>query len=120
MAGLVDMHAHEEDLLGYHHLAAGVTTVRDMGNDNARLLETHSAASAPARPDGPRIVRAGLLEGKSPYLGERRHRGRQPRSRRWTRSTGTPAAVIPTSRPTTRPNPALDRAAGRRGATGSA
>lgn len=66
MAGLVDMHAHDVDQLAYQQLAAGVTTIRDMGNDNARLLETiyrqrlHEA-------DGPRVVRAGFLEGKSPF-----------------------------------------------------
>lgn len=66
MPGLVDMHAHEEELLGYHHLAAGVTTVRDMGNDNGRLAEMVRRQEE-RKSGGPRIVRAGFLEGKSPF-----------------------------------------------------
>ncbi len=66
MAGLVDMHAHEGRWMGYQRLAAGVTTVRDMGNDNSILLNTVVQRRLDLA-DGPRIVRAGYLEGKSKF-----------------------------------------------------
>lgn len=66
MPGIVDMHAHERGWLGYQRLAAGVTTIRDMGNDNEFLLDM-DAKRRRGEADGPRIVRAGYLEGKSPY-----------------------------------------------------
>lgn len=64
LPGLVDMHAHDSQWLGYQRLAAGVTTIRDMGNDNQRLLNMDAKRRA-GNADGPRIVRAGFLEGKS-------------------------------------------------------
>jgi hypothetical protein len=65
LPGLFDMHAHTNAWEGGLHLAAGVTTVRDMGNDNAtlqQLIEQEGAGSIMA----PRIVPAGFIEGESP------------------------------------------------------
>lgn len=66
MPGLHDMHSHTSLSSNLFYLAAGVTGTRDQGNDNDRLmgmvegLETGALA-------GPRIVRNGFLEGRSPY-----------------------------------------------------
>jgi hypothetical protein len=65
LPGLFDMHAHTSAWEGGLHLAAGVTTVRDMGNDNAtlqQLIEEEAAGTVMA----PRIVPAGFIEGESP------------------------------------------------------
>jgi cytosine/adenosine deaminase-related metal-dependent hydrolase len=65
LPGLFDMHAHTNAWEGGLHLAAGVTTVRDMGNDNATLLqliEQEEAGTVLA----PHIVPAGFIEGESP------------------------------------------------------
>jgi imidazolonepropionase-like amidohydrolase len=66
MAGLHDMHSHNSAESGLFYLAAGVTTVRDLGNDNEVLLDLTKRIQAGELP-GPRIVRAGFLEGRSPY-----------------------------------------------------
>jgi hypothetical protein len=66
LPGLYDMHGHVwrgELLL---HLAAGVTTVRDVGNDNAALLEMRNQIEQGLLA-GPRIVANGFIEGKSPF-----------------------------------------------------
>lgn len=66
LPGLFDMHGHIGRWEGGLNLAAGVTTVRDLGNDNATL---QSIIDETARGDvfGPRIVPTGFLEGESPY-----------------------------------------------------
>lgn len=64
--GLYEMHAHTSQEGALLNLAAGVTTMRDMGNDNAvldKLIERIDGGVIA----GPRIVRAGFIEGKSPY-----------------------------------------------------
>jgi hypothetical protein len=66
LPGFIDMHAHVSPGDYLLNLASGVTTVRDMGNDNATLAE------AIARLDrhesiGPHVVPAGFIEGKSPF-----------------------------------------------------
>ena len=66
LPGLIDMHAHVSPDDYLLNLAAGVTTVRDMGNDNATLalaitrLDRHESI-------GPHVVTAGFIEGKSPF-----------------------------------------------------
>lgn len=64
--GLHDMHAHNGIQSGLNYLMAGVTSTRDMGNDNAALLTLIRQIEAGELP-GPRIVRSGMLEGRSPY-----------------------------------------------------
>lgn len=66
VAGLHDMHAHNSPWTGPFYLAAGITTVRDMGNDNQKLLDLAPRLDTGELP-GPAIVPSGLIEGRSPY-----------------------------------------------------
>ncbi len=64
--GLHDMHSHSTLQSGLFYLAAGVTSTRDMGNDNRflhRLIEQIDSGEIA----GPRITPNGFLEGKSQY-----------------------------------------------------
>lgn len=66
LPGLFDMHGHVDRWSGALNLAAGVTSVRDMGNDNDQLqlmLDETAAGTLLA----PQVVPAGFLEGESPY-----------------------------------------------------
>lgn len=64
--GLHDMHSHTSLSSNLFNLAAGVTATRDQGNDNDQLLAMMDGLAA-GRLAGPRIVRNGFLEGRSPY-----------------------------------------------------
>ena len=64
LPGLFDMHAHEAAWLAPLHLAAGVTTVRDMANDNGVLADLSARIDA-GKALGARIVPAGFIEGQS-------------------------------------------------------
>lgn len=66
LPGLFDMHGHVGRWEGGLNLSAGVTTVRDMGNDNAQLQQIIDETAA-GKLLGPQIVPAGFLEGESPY-----------------------------------------------------
>lgn len=66
VAGLHDMHDHSNRWSGLFQLAVGVTTVRDMGNENAVLAELSRRIDAGDLP-GPHIVPSGFIEGRSPY-----------------------------------------------------
>lgn len=64
LPGLFDMHTHLDPWDGGLHLATGVTTVRDMGNDNAtlqRMIDQERALTLLS----PRIVPTGFIEGES-------------------------------------------------------
>ena len=66
VSGLHDMHSHSSLSSGLFYLAAGVTSLRDMGNDNdfvENLMERVERGEVAA----PRIVRDGFLEGRSPF-----------------------------------------------------
>jgi hypothetical protein len=65
LPGLFDMHAHFSPWDGGLHLAAGVTTIRDMGNDNDTLQQLIGQEQSGAL-FAPRIVPAGFIEGESP------------------------------------------------------
>lgn len=66
IAGLYEMHGHLGQNSALLNIAAGITSVRDMGNTNDVLsglidkIETGRLA-------GPRVIRSGFIEGKSPY-----------------------------------------------------
>ena len=65
LPGLFDMHAHTSFWEGGLHLAAGITTIRDMGNDNdtlQQLIGQEQAGTLLA----PHVVPAGFIEGESP------------------------------------------------------
>ncbi|HEY3517917.1 MAG TPA: amidohydrolase family protein [Gammaproteobacteria bacterium] len=66
VAGLFDMHAHLDQDSALLNLAAGVTSVRDMGNDNA-VLDGLIARIESGAIGGPRVTRSGFIEGKSPF-----------------------------------------------------
>jgi hypothetical protein len=66
LPGLWDMHVHINDVDGILQLAAGVTTVRDMGNDMEELLERRRRFEK-GELLGPRIIMAGLVDGPGPY-----------------------------------------------------
>ena len=66
MPGLADMHGHMGQNSALLNVLAGVTLVRDMGNDNEVLGELISKIEAGTLA-GPRIVRSSFIEGKSPY-----------------------------------------------------
>ena len=66
LPGLFDMHAHVNRWSAAYHLAAGVTSVRDLGNANAELQAMIDEAD-----DGqlmsPRLIPAGFVDGDGPY-----------------------------------------------------
>ena len=68
MPGLWDMHVHLATLDGLMHLAAGVTTVRDLANDTDFLVDLRRRFDA-GEVLGPRILMAGILDGPGPYAG---------------------------------------------------
>ncbi|MES2898713.1 MAG: amidohydrolase family protein [Pseudomonadota bacterium] len=66
LPGLFEMHGHVSRGNGGMHLAAGVTTVRDMGNRNHTVQEMLDEIERGTLLS-PRVVTAGLLEGESAY-----------------------------------------------------
>jgi imidazolonepropionase-like amidohydrolase len=66
LPGLFDMHAHFEQVeWGPVYLAAGVTTVRDVGNEFEFMTSVRDAIKQ-GRGLGPRILLAGIIDGDSP------------------------------------------------------
>ena len=69
LPGLWDMHVHLGDWDdGVLHLAAGVTTVRDMANDIDHLGDLRNKFDAGTLA-GPHILMAGFIDGRGPYQG---------------------------------------------------
>jgi cytosine/adenosine deaminase-related metal-dependent hydrolase len=66
LPALFDMHDHMEAWSGLLQIAGGVTTVRDMGNDNAVLADQAARIDA-GEEVGPRVVPAGFIEGQSEH-----------------------------------------------------
>ena len=64
--GFFDMHSHTTFQSGLLYLAAGVTSTRDLGNQNTLLNEIKQEIDS-GKLAGPRIKRAGLIEGRSQY-----------------------------------------------------
>ncbi|QEC78173.1 amidohydrolase family protein [Mucilaginibacter ginsenosidivorax] len=66
LPGLWDMHSHfEQAEWGPAYLAAGVTTVRDCGNEFEYINAIKSAIDG-GRGVGPNILKAGIIDGKGP------------------------------------------------------
>jgi imidazolonepropionase-like amidohydrolase len=66
IAGMYEMHSHLQQSGALLNLVAGITTVRDMGNDNAvldKLIQQIDSGTI----GGPHVVRSGFIEGKSPF-----------------------------------------------------
>ena len=66
LPGLFDSHSHIDDWSGALNIAAGVTFVRDPGNDNDTLLLLEKRIAA-GDFLGPRVKSSGFLEGQSPF-----------------------------------------------------
>lgn len=68
LPGLWDMHQHLSPDNAFLDVAAGITTIRDMGNSIEELgkLKKHIEAGEQV---GPRIVLAGFIDGPGPYEG---------------------------------------------------
>lgn len=66
IAGLTEMHGHIDQDSAMLNLLAGITTVRDMGNDNA-VLDGMIGRIERGEIAGPRVVRSGFIEGRSPF-----------------------------------------------------
>jgi imidazolonepropionase-like amidohydrolase len=66
LPGLWDMHVHLGDIDGALQLASGVTTVRDLGNDVDDLTARIGRFDAGTEV-GPRVLRAGLIDGPGPF-----------------------------------------------------
>jgi len=68
MPGLWDMHVHLQPNEGLLHMAAGVTSVRDLANDTERLLALRTRFDNGTE-IGPRVLMAGFVDGRGPYAG---------------------------------------------------
>ena len=66
LPGLFDMHGHVDRWSGALNISTGVTSVRDMGNDNAQLQAMLDETAA-GKLLAPQVVPTGFLEGESPY-----------------------------------------------------
>jgi len=67
LPGLWDMHSHfEQAEWGPAYLAAGVTTVRDCGNEFG-YINAIKAAIDGGKGVGPNIIKAGIIDGKGQY-----------------------------------------------------
>ncbi|WP_036385583.1 amidohydrolase family protein [Muricauda sp. MAR_2010_75] len=64
--GLFEMHAHTGDEGALLNVLAGVTSFRDMGNDNEVLTSLIGKIESGVLA-GPRVTRLGFIEGKSQY-----------------------------------------------------
>lgn len=70
LPGLIDAHVHYSDVFGPAFLAAGVTTVRDVGNGLDWILERRARHAADPSL-GPKIVCCGLLIDGAPAFWQR-------------------------------------------------
>ncbi|MHA4868977.1 amidohydrolase family protein [Duganella sp. PWIR1] len=66
LPGLFDLHGHVDRWASALDMAAGVTSVRDMGNDN-KQLQAMMDETAAGKLLAPQVVPAGFLEGESPF-----------------------------------------------------
>ena len=66
LPGLFDMHSHAQALDGILNIASGVTGIRDMGNDIDELQHLQDQWQN-GTAIGPRIWKAGLIDGHSPF-----------------------------------------------------
>ena len=64
--GLFEMHAHLGQQSAFLNIAAGVTTVRDTGNNNDVLSDLIGQFET-GRLAGPEVFRSGFIEGRSPF-----------------------------------------------------
>jgi imidazolonepropionase-like amidohydrolase len=68
LPGLWDMHTHLDERAGLLHIAAGVTTTRDLANDIDKLADLRKRWDSGAAV-GPRVIPAGIVDGPGPFAG---------------------------------------------------
>jgi imidazolonepropionase-like amidohydrolase len=68
LPGLWDMHTHVGDVDGLLNIAAGITSIRDLGNDHDTVTAFKQNVES-GRWIGPRVVLAGLVDGPGPFQG---------------------------------------------------
>jgi imidazolonepropionase-like amidohydrolase len=68
LPGLWDMHTHTRPRDGLLNVAAGVTSVRDLGNEMDLLLRVKRSWDS-GETVGPRLLCAGMIDGRGPYQG---------------------------------------------------
>ncbi len=68
LPGLWDMHVHLSPGDGLQHIAAGVTSVRDLANDTDGLLAMKRKMEG-GEEIGPRVLMSGILDGRGPFAG---------------------------------------------------
>jgi imidazolonepropionase-like amidohydrolase len=68
LPGLWDMHAHVQPNDGLFNLSCGITTVRDLANDNDELAARIGRIEK-GEEIGTRVVRAGFMDGPGPFQG---------------------------------------------------
>lgn len=84
LPGLWDMHAHFEQVeWGPIYLAAGVTTIRDCGNELEFITAARDAINN-GRGLGPQILAAGVVDGTSPFSLGAQVVDNPEQARRWT------------------------------------
>jgi imidazolonepropionase-like amidohydrolase len=84
LPGLWDMHAHFEQVeWGPIYLAAGATTVRDVGNEFEFITAVRDAV-ANGRGLGPRLLLAGVVDGTGPLALGVEHVDTPEQARMWT------------------------------------
>jgi hypothetical protein len=72
MPGLWDMHVHVGASSGPLHIAAGVTSVRDLANDHDRLMDLIGQIER-GETVGPQVYRAGFIDASGPFAGPTRN-----------------------------------------------
>ena len=92
LPGLADMHIHMSAGEGAQHLAAGVTSVRDLANDTDMLLAMKRRIDA-GEELGPRIYMSGIIDGPGPRSRLPPRCWSTPRRRRATPSITTRSSV---------------------------
>jgi cytosine/adenosine deaminase-related metal-dependent hydrolase len=68
LPGLWDMHAHLFPQSAYLNIAAGITSVRDLGNPIEELTKLRKEIAS-GEQIGPRVVCAGFIDGPGPFEG---------------------------------------------------
>ena len=66
LPGLFEMHAHLGETSAFLNIAAGITSVRDTGNNN-EVLDDLIGRIESGQIAGPRVFRSGFIEGRSPF-----------------------------------------------------
>lgn len=66
ISGMYEMHGHLGQNEALLNLLAGITSLRDMGNDNA-VLDALTTRIDSGEVGGPHVIRSGFIEGKSQF-----------------------------------------------------